>query len=68
MICLRCMKDKRGVHLVVVLGTTCPMCNKCCTKVSNLLSLYKASKNEAYKVRLVYLMYHAVGFNHESQA
>lgn len=62
LICLRCLKEKRGVHYTVVMGTNIPLCNKCSTKVMNLISLYRNARSDSYKTQLVYLMFHAVGF------
>lgn len=62
MYCLRCLKQKRGVHYCTVLGTNIPLCNKCAGRVMNLLSLYRVARSDSYKASLVYLMFHAVGF------
>lgn len=62
MLCLRCMKEKRGVHQVQILSTPYWLCNKCSGRVMNLLSLYRVARSDSYKASLVYLMFHAVGF------
>lgn len=61
-LCLRCQKWKNGVHSVDILGSPYKLCNYCSTRVSNLLDLWKRSKNEKYRLKLVDLMFHCKGF------
>jgi len=58
------MKTKKGVHQVTILSTPYMLCNKCSSRVFNLLSLYRKARSDSYKSSLIYLMFHAVGFNH----
>lgn len=43
--CLRCLKTKRGVHLVNILGYEYAVCNRCAIKIMNLLELRQKSSN-----------------------